>query len=263
RNKALEVLDNTVDLFPDSPLAITVAARMYARIGDEQRLRRTLNVSKDRRPSTRMEMIILLGQLAAFRQPSVPKLLKELAEHPDRVDLIAAIDFVLTKQGKLNEATAVFQEAERVAPGLTAEFIQMRSRALENLGGSIQQLREIVRSNPNEIQYRVGLADVLRTHGSVDEAISVIDDFPNPTPDQHVFLIGWKAKTWLEVGRLDEAERLLSPYLGNQGLPPSELIDVVGDFLGKKGNVDEQLQFYRRLGDSNPSLKLSSKSQVI
>jgi tetratricopeptide (TPR) repeat protein len=262
RDKALEVLDNTVDLFPDNALAITVAARMFARIGDEQRLRRTLNVSKDRRPSTRMEMVMLLGHLVAIRLPNVPKLLEELEQHPDRLELIAALDVVLTR-GNLSEAGAVFQQADRIAPGLTAEFLQLRSRTVDNLGGAIQQLYDAVKSNPTQIEYRIGLADVLRAHGSLDEAISVIDEFPNPTPDQSVLCTAWKARTLIEANRLDEAESLLTPYLAGQALPPAELMDVVGDFLGKKGNVDEQLQFYRHVGDSVPQLKLASKAQVI
>ena len=197
------------------------------------------------------------------RQPSVPKLIEELAIHPDRLELILAIDLILTKEGRLNEANVVFQDVDRVAPGMLAEFLQLREQTLGNLGGSIEELKVAVKNNPDNLQVRIGVADILRAHGSVDDALSLVEDFPNPTPDQLAFLANWKARALIEAGRLDDAERHLEPYLGNDKLPPPELQEVVGEFLGSRGRIDEQLQYFRRLGDSEPTRRMSSKYQVI
>ena len=261
RDKAIKVLDDTVELFPKNDLAVMSTATMFAGIRDEPRLRRVLRTCQSQKASTRMRVIGLLAQVITSRQTDTNKLLEELAQNPDRIELFAAVEALLVAQDRVSEMNEIVAQMEKIAPGLVAEFAELGTRSRQELGGSIEQFRDLLRANPSVFQIRLGLAETLRVNGYLDEAISVMDETPSPLPERENLLIGWKVRALVEADRLDEAEQLIKPFLDETVGLPSELVSSIGQFLKQKGDPAAQLRFHKRVGNPLPRTNGSQQTR--
>jgi tetratricopeptide (TPR) repeat protein len=263
KREAISVVDDTVDLFPDTDLALIGSAEIFAGIGDEQRVRRILRASQNQRASTRMRVIALLGQLIAARQTDINKLLEELARYPDRIELYHIIESLLINQGRTSELNGVIAQVEKIAPGLFVEIFELATRYRRELGGAVEELRNTLHREPGSLQLRLALAETLRLRGSLDEAIAVVDEAPNTSPDGQGILMNWKLIALIGADRMDEAEKVIRPYLDEMVNPPTQLLGVIAQFLEKKGDTAAELQFYQRAASASPSLSMIFKERVI
>ena len=63
KDSALEILDTTLDLFPDNRQGIVLIAGLFSRLGDEERLRRLARAVQERMPAVSLD---IMGGLAAM-----------------------------------------------------------------------------------------------------------------------------------------------------------------------------------------------------
>ena len=87
------------------------------------------------------------------RNPSVDGLLSEFTAHPDRIELIAAMDLLMTTNNQLDEASAVFGQIESIAPGSIITYASLQQEAIAAAGPEgIEQLRKQKAAEPNNYQ---------------------------------------------------------------------------------------------------------------
>ncbi len=262
--RAREAIARMLDLFPDYPDAIMVAAGMYAMSSDESALRDLVQKAHGQSPDLRLAVLGMLAVLIASRKNSVEQLLTDLRTHADRIELVMAIDVKLTETERLKDAPSVFLTVEEIAPGLAAEWMELRRKAIASGGRrQLDTLREGLTKHPENLMFRFAMADVLESLGELDEAMSVIDQFAVTSPENAAIVSGWKARAYTRAGKLDEARRILDPFLDEAAPLPVEVVGAASGFLEKSGDLDEQIRFHRRVARLHPSLRASAANSII
>ena len=247
REEAVQSLDQTIALFPNVTIAFTGVAREYAVLGEEARLRALIPFARNAGIAVYAEVFGLSVNAILSRNPSVPQLLEELNRDRDAMEIVGAIDRILTMQGRMDEVGEIVGTVERIAPGLVAQFEEFRQRIIENSGqANVEQMRQAAQADPQNIPLKIALAEFLAKNKSLDEAMLVIDEAIAVRPGMRAILTGWKARKLMDVNRKDEAAALLDPFI-QMDEPPPELIDPITSLLAARKDSETAIAFYRKL----------------
>ncbi|MEA2165881.1 MAG: hypothetical protein QOK37_4008 [Thermoanaerobaculia bacterium] len=246
RAKAVEFLDRTVALFPNVASVIVGAAHEYLALGEEARLRALMTPARN--AGVYQTVLSLSVSAIAARKPTIEQLLAELRRTPDAGEIVCAVDRILTLEGRVSEVAAIVAQMERIAPGLVYQTAVLQRRAIAG-GGDVQiaESRDAVAADPENATLKIGLAEILAARGSLDEAMSVVDDAAAVQPAIHAFVTGWKAVKLVEAKRIEEAVQLLEPFIQMEGPVPAELMEPIALLLDERNDTDTAIAFYRKM----------------
>ena len=225
-DQALELGRQLLTIFGDNSRAIREACLIYAMLGKEDELRRDSASLGRISYAAEAQIRTTLSSLLLQRNQSAEGLLAELKDHPDRLEILIALDQFLTGQGKTDDLNAAIAQAEEIAPGLMSTYYRLQREILAQFGpGQVQAFRQALDQNPDNPLLRLALVRTLQNLGERDKARAELATLRERTPDYTEISLAVEAQLLIDAGELEEAERLIQPY-GSADQTPKYLIQT-------------------------------------
>ncbi len=255
RQKAADIAYSLLNLSHDPSLIAPQAAAIFLNLEDEDGLRAAFHSSDNWDVNDRSTFLGWLSSLILKRNASVEGLLAEFAAHPDRMEIVIAIDNLITQTNQLSLAPQIFQRIKEVSPGMFDAYIQMQQDTI-NQGGpaQIQQLEAAIAIEPENFQYHLALGRFYLAQGEFQKAKQTFAEAVRLNPGIEETVLQFQAVAFLEAGYLDMAQEILEPYLAILP-PPLGLLDAVWLYLEAIGDREAELKLLDSAGEAYPHLK--------
>lgn len=162
---------------------------------------------------------------------------------------------VLCDMGKPREAVPFVKKALRIAPS-KSHIIAIAARVLEEQGDTQQALKVVERAiklRPHDprLHHRAGM--ILKRLGHWNQAKGHLEQAVSK--EKYGFSMTALADVYLQLGKVAEAEKVLSRYPGNKYRDPSYL-STMANILRTKGQFEESDKLYRK------AIKLEPENSV-
>ncbi len=246
--KARQIPPELIKALPDVPQASIAAAKILAMLQDEEGLRQMVNIESGN-PMVQAEVLVALSQLIQNREPTLEGLVAELEKYPERMEILMAIDLLLTKKGQLDEFV---QLIPHIPPDLLARYQRFQNVLLRVLSpAQEQQLRKQKALTPDSLQIRVALVKALRANGKISEAIQELNEMALLYPETEDLRLQMSLEIFIDTGKFGEAENLLAPYMEMKS-PPVPIAGAIWNLLSAKGDIAQKREFAERVNEDYP-----------
>lgn len=175
---------------------------------------------------------------------------KAVALQPSSLEANVGLGLALFESGNYEEALKFLAEAERMKPG--NEIINMFQRVTRSRQAGIARVAEMkqeAKENPNDVNIRVRLAELLGYARRMAEAEIYIEEIRRLTPkDVKIYLL--IATVYTTAGKFDKALEFYQKAL--------EIEQNPGAYLGlagvyeKRGQTEEAIKAYAKVIDLKP-----------
>lgn len=257
-DQALELGQQLLTNFGDSSKAIHEACTIYAMLGKEEELRRDAASLGRTSYATEAQIRTTLASLLLQRNHSTDGLLDELKAYPERLEIIIALDQYLTGQGKTQDLNAAIAQAEEIAPGLMSTYYRLQKEILAQFGPSqVQAFRQALEENPENAILRLALARTLQNLGDYAQARTEYITLRERNPKYAELGLAGEAQMLIEIGELQEAERLLLPF-GSGDQTPKNLIQTWRYLLQAKEDYAALIALNENVAERFPELRLAA-----
>jgi tetratricopeptide (TPR) repeat protein len=246
--KARGIAHELIKALPDVPEAMIAVAKIFATLKDEEELRKLLDLQLGN-SLVQAEVIVALSQLVQIREPTIEGLWAELERYPERMEILMAIDLLLTSTGRLDE---LFDLMPRISSDLLKRYQHFQSEVLRRFGPVQEhQLRKQKILTPDLVPVRLALVRALRANGKILEAIRELDEMAALFPETETLGLQSAVEMLIEIGNLDDAERRLIPYM-DLTHPPPLIVSALWNLLDAKGYIAQKREFAERVSVEYP-----------
>ena len=247
-DKARAIAHELLNALPEVPQVPIAAARIFAALNDEDGLREIFNMQPGNK-LVQAEAIGALSQILLNREPTLEGLLAELKRYPDRMEILMAIDLLLTTTGQLDKLVDLIS---LIPDDLMSRYQRFQSELLRVTNPAHEELlRKQKMLTPESVSIRVGLARVLRANGKITEALRELDELTELFPETKTLRLQVASEMLIDLGRFDEAESMLGPYMEMES-PPREMAAAIWSLLNAKGDIAQKREFAEKVKDQFP-----------
>ena len=252
KSEAIEMIESTLAHFPNDSESVIQIALALADLGDEDRLRRLFESFRDRDPTAAWTILNVLGHHIGGKGKDISSLVEEFKQHPERLELVLAIEEVLFQRSSLDKIDEIFSYLHSVSPGCIEQLQTLRRRMVA--GMSDLDMTEIVEDllssrNPSAKEV-VGLAELLASRGRVDEALVLTDRL-----EKSSVTVSLKLRILINAGRFDQAEEVFRAHAGSEGSHwTSALVTLADVLMQRRGSFDERLQYLIEIAEHSDGL---------
>jgi tetratricopeptide (TPR) repeat protein len=221
---AEEAVEAALALQPEDPAVLAALARLHLKHNDFQAYAAVLMRRADALAGTPEQAAALLEAGAVFRdqlgQAAKARacLEKALKLHPSNQDVLAALATMLAGEGRIDEATALYERQLSLCdtPSAKAAVLTNLARALcekpDGLVEAERRLDEALDLDPNHLPAVVTMADILYREEQWDRAERRLNEAlrrMRGQPEQTAKLYHRLGEVYEKLGRLDEGYRQL------------------------------------------------------
>jgi len=221
---AQEAIEAALALQPEDPAVLAALARLHLKHNDFQAYAAVLLRRADALAGTPEQAAALLEAGAVFRDqigqaaPARACFEKAVSLHPSNPDVLAALAAMLAGEGRIDEATALYERQLSLSdsPSAKAAVLTNLARALcekpNGLPEAERRLDEALDLDPNHLPAVVTMADILYREEQWDRAERRLNEAlrrMRGQPEQTAKLYHRLGEVYEKLGRLDEGYRQL------------------------------------------------------
>ena len=221
---AQQAIEEALELLPEDPAALAALARFHLKHNDFQAYAAVLLRRAEALTGTPEQAAALLEAGAVFRdqigQAAEARTCfeKAVALHPSNSDALAALANMLAGEGRIDEATAIYERQLALCetPSAKAAVLTNLARALcekpDGLTEAERRLDEALDLDPNHLPAVVTMADILYREEQWDRAERRLNEAlrrMRGQPEQAAKLYHRLGEVYEKLGRLDEGYRQL------------------------------------------------------
>jgi tetratricopeptide (TPR) repeat protein len=263
RDEAARVAQSLREQFGnDDPEAVVAAAKIYAKLGDEDSLRRMFAASDGAHPRARSVIVEGMIGLLLAREPSTDNLFRALESEPHRIELLGALLFLLGKTAARSDLQVAMERIERIAPVTLSAYLEMSSAALALASpGDMAPLAQFAATVP---LLRIGVARTLGELGkiSVEAARRELRAAVAARADLVDVAASAEAQMLIALERTTEAAAVLAPYLDRDD-PPEAVLDAIAALYAARDQNEAATRFFRRVAERFPNQRRSALEALV
>lgn len=214
-----------------------------------------------------VEILRSAGQIYAqlgFRNPQMlPRARDLLAEvrkrQPDDLQTLLPLGQILMELGDAKEAVLVFTDLARVAPSkrMSADLLSEALIKAEDLDGAETVLRSLLAADPEALELRLRLSDLVQDRGDVAALVELLAAAPESAREDANYLRRYATALYLS-GDLDgslaviDAAKPASPPARGAVSEDGYLLRLRGLLLAAEGRDGEAIEILTRVFEASP-----------
>ena len=203
-----------------------------------------------------------LSILIQARTTDIDTLVREFEANPDRIEIIMAIDGILTRSDRIDDAPEIVSTIERIAPGTWGMYKALQQDFIEQGTEAIQQLRAMTIAKPDDIEPRLALARMLMGQKHFDEAALEFNELVSRHEHLADSALGIQTLGLLEAGEIDAAEKLLAPYV-NELPPPYPLLEALTQFHKQREDFEAEIRLHQSVAKNFPDHRQAALEHIV
>lgn len=236
---------------------------IFYKLKNEDGLRKALRLVDRSSPQILLNIIGWLAELIRERNSSINGLLTEFAANPDRIEIVVAIDQLMTQNKQLNEIPTVFAKIESLAPGIVTSYLSLQQEAIAESGpASIQQLRNMKAVALDNTMICLALARLLLAQQQFEEAKEELDELTTMRPDLRDLSVNLQAIALMDAGQMDAAKSLLEPFL-KELTPPFFLIEPLVKYYHIQRDIDSEIRLWISAAEAYPEYRQRAVENIL
>jgi len=248
--ETLRVARKLIDYFPDWDEAYLQAGQLYALLGQFDEMTALYRAIPEERARRKAQIVALMAQARIARGIDPKALLDELRQDPERVDIAMTLDLYFTARGEVEKGVAIFQEAERISPGILKKSEELRMATLENINPSqLQEIKRVIARQPDNVLMKQALLRCLIADGQLTEALARYREFSRQHPNIiNDLLIAFYL---ISAEYFDAAGPFVDKLL-EHGALSTLAFHVIHTYFENRGEPEKQIAFHLKAADQYP-----------